>query len=95
MKDYLGNQVSIGDTVIIAVRSGRTATLGRAYVKDAALKPQFAGGLNTNMLEIEWSNIHKYWMPASKVVRIPDEMLPERRITKLNDTEEGVQPSVY
>lgn len=92
MLDYLGNPVEVGDTVLIAIRSGRTATLGRGYVKAAELKPQFAGGVATNMLEIEWSNIHRYWMPARHVVKLPPEMLPEKRREKLNETEEAIQP---
>lgn len=91
MIDYLGNNVDIGDTVIIAVKSGRTATLGRAFVKNAKFKPQFAGGAPSNMLEVEWSNIHRYWMPARNVIKIPDEMLPEKRREKLNESEEGVE----
>lgn len=92
MIDYLGNQVSEGDTVIIAIRSGRTATLGRAFVKQMKLKPQFAGGAPSNMIEVEWSNIHRYWMPARNVIKIPEEMLPEKRKEKLNGTSEAVQP---
>lgn len=93
MIDNLGNQIEIGDTVIIAVRSGRTATLGRAFVKQMKLRPQFQGGAPTNMIEVEWSNVHRYWMPARNVVKIPDEMLPEKRREKLNGTKEAIQPS--
>jgi len=93
MIDNLGNQIEIGDTVIIAVRSGRTATLGRAYVKQTKLRPQFQGGTPTNMIEVEWSNVHRYWMPARNVIKLPDDMLPEKRREKLNGTKEAVQPS--
>ena len=93
MKDYLGNNVDVGDTVIIAVRSGRTATLGRAYVRQAEMRPQFTGGVATNMVMVEWSNLHKYWIPASKVLRLPDEMLPEKRRERLKDVEPGVEVS--
>lgn len=93
MQDYLGNHVEKGDTVIIAMRSGRSATISRGYIVSTALKPQFAGGIPTNMVEVEWSNIHKLWMPARHVVRIPNDMLPEKRKERLNDVEEGVQVS--
>ena len=91
MKDNLGNTIELGDTVIIAVRSGRTATLGRAFVKQMVLKPQFAGGTPTNMLEVEWSNIHRYWIPARNVIKLPEEMLPEKRREKLNGVSEAGQ----
>lgn len=93
MKDYLGNQVDVGDTVLLALRSGRVAQFGRGFVKSAEFKPQFRDGASTWMLLVEWSNLHKYWMPASKVVRLPDEMLPEKRKEKLNGTEEGIEVS--
>jgi hypothetical protein len=93
MRDYLGNDVEVGDTVLVALKSGRTATLGRGYVLAHEFKPQYAGGLATNMLLIEWSNIHKYWIPASKMVKLPDYMLPEKRKADLEDTPEGVVPS--
>ena len=92
MQDYLGNSVDVGDTVIIAIRSGRTATLGRAFVKNAGMRKQFREGPLVNMVEVEWSNLHKYWMPARNVIRIPDEMLPEKRREKMNGTEEAIQP---
>lgn len=92
MKDYLGNPVNVDDTVLIAIRTGKTATLARAFVKDAKLKPQFPDAPPSNMIEVEWSNLHRYWMPARNVVRIPDEMLPEKRKEKLDGTEEAVQP---
>lgn len=93
MKDYLGNDVQIDDTVLIAIRSGRTATLGRGFVKDMAMRKQFATGPLVPMVQVEWSNIHKYWMPARHVVSLPHDMLPEKRREKYNDTEEAVQPS--
>ena len=93
MKDFLGNDVEIDDTVLLALRSGRYAQLGRGFVKNAEVKPQFRGGVPTNMLEVEWSNIHRFWIPASKVVKLPDDMLPEKRREKLNETEEAIQPS--
>lgn len=92
MIDYLGNKVEVDDTVIIPIKSGRTAGLGRGYVKSAEMRPQFSGGSLVPMLLIEWSNIHKYWFPAKRVVKIPHEMLPEKRREKLNDTQEAVQP---
>lgn len=93
MRDYLGNNVDVGDTVLIAVRSGRTATLGRGFVKQTAMRKQFATGPLAPMVEVEWSNIHKYWMPARHVVALPDSMLPEKRRDKRNDAEEAVQPT--
>mgnify|MGYP006892914720 CR=1 FL=1 len=93
MKDYLGNNVATGDTVLVAMRAGRTATLGRGFVKDMKMRKQFATGPLVAMVEVEWSNIHRYWMPARHVVYLPPEMLPEKRREKLNDTEEAVQPS--
>ena len=93
MEDYLGNKVGTGDTVIIAVKQGRTAGLGRGFVKDMAMRKQFTDGPLVEMVLVEWSNIHKYWMPAKRVVKIPDEMLPEKRRQKLNDTEEGIVAS--
>jgi hypothetical protein len=93
VKDYLGNNVDVDDTVIIAVRSGKYATLGRAFVIDKAFRPYFSGGQPTNMIRVEWSNLHKFWIPASKVLRVSDDMLPEKRREKLNETEEAVQPS--
>ncbi len=93
MKDYLGNEVNVDDTVLISIRSGRTATLGRGYVKEAKMKKQFATGPLVPMVLVEWSNIHKYWMPARHVVTLPDDMLPEKRRERLNATEEAVQPS--
>lgn len=93
MKDYLGNNVSTGNTVLISIRSGRTATLGRGFVKDMKMGRQFREGALTPMVLIEWSNIHKYWMPARHVVSLPDNMLPEKREEKLNETEEAIQPS--
>jgi len=90
--DYIGNQINEGDTVIVAIRSGNTASLGRAFVKQMKVKPQFAGGAPSNMIEVEWSNIHRYWMPSRHVLKIPEEMLPEKRREKLNDTNEAVQP---
>lgn len=93
MKDYLGNNVDIDDTVLISIRSGRTATLSRGFVRDVKMKKQFATGPLVPMVEVEWSNIHKYWMPARHVVALPDNMLPEKRREKLDDTEEAVQPS--
>lgn len=92
MIDYLGNQVDVGDTVIIAVKSGRTAILGRAFVKQTGMKRQFGAGALVSMVEVEWSNIHRYWMPARNVIHIPEEMLPEKRREKLNDTKEAIQP---
>lgn len=93
MKDYLNNEVNVGDTVIIAVKSGKVATLTRAFVKQAVLKPQYSGGAPTNMLEIEWSNLNRFWIPARHVISLPDSMLPEKRREKLNDVEEGIQVS--
>lgn len=93
MLDYLGNTVEVDDTVLIALRSGRRATLGRAFVKETAMRKQFAEGGLVPMVLVEWSNIHKYWMPARHVVKLPDEMLPEKRREKLNATEEAIQPS--
>lgn len=90
MKDYLGNHVQEGDTVLIAIRSGRTASLSRAFVDKVDLRPQFAGGMPTNMVYVRWSNLSKYWLPASHVVKLPDDMLPEKRKEKLKDVEEGV-----
>ena len=89
MEDYLGNSVGTGDTVLIAVRQGRTSGLGRGYVKDMRMGKQYADGPLIPQVLVEWSNIHKYWMPAKRVARIPDEMLPEKRRQKLNGTEEG------
>lgn len=93
MKDYLGNDVHEGDTVIVAIKSGRTATLGRAWVLQEELRPQYAGGTPANMLQIKWSNFHIYWIPASHVVKIPDEMLPEKRKEKLDNVNEGIRVS--
>ena len=90
MKDFLENDVKVGDTVLIATRAGRTASIGRGFVVEAAMKRQFRDGPLVNMVKVEWSNIHKYWMPASKVVAIPPEMLPEKRREKKLNAEEGV-----
>lgn len=57
------------------------------------MRKQFAEGGLVPMVLVEWSNIHKYWMPARHVVKLPDEMLPEKRREKLNATEEAIQPS--
>ena len=91
MLDYLGNHVDVGDTVLIAVRSGRNAILGRAFVKKAELKIQFSGGEPSNMLEVEYSNVSRFWIPARNVVKLPDELLPEKRRERLNETQEGVE----
>jgi hypothetical protein len=56
------------------------------------MRPQFAGGLSIPMVEVEWSNISRYWLPARQVIGLPDNMLPEKRKEKLNDTKEAVQP---
>ena len=93
MKDYLGNEVNADDTVLISIRSGRTSTLGRGYVKEVKMKKQFATGPLVPMVLVEWSNIHKYWMPARHVVALPDDMLPEKRREKLNNVKEGIEVS--
>lgn len=93
MEDYLGNKVGTGDTVLIAVRSGRAALLARAYVKDMRMGKQYNDGPLLPQVLVEWSNLHKFWMPAKRVVKLPDEMLPEKRREKLNATEEAIQPS--
>ncbi len=93
MQDQLGNVIEIDDTVIVAVRSGRVATLSRAFVKDMKLRPQFAGGAITPMINVQWSNIHNFWMPARNVMKLIPEMLPENRAKKYDDTEEGIEVS--
>lgn len=88
MRDYLGNNVQVGNTVIIPVKEGRTANLGKARVVDEGMRNQFRDGPLVPQVKVQWSNIHEYWMPARRVVMIPDEMLPEkRRETKLNAEE--------
>lgn len=86
----LGNTINDGDTVIIAIKTGRVASLVRAYARSTEFKPQFAGGAPCNMVEVEYSSLHKFWLPASHVVKISDDMLPEKRREKLNDTKEAV-----
>lgn len=93
MEDYLGNKVQVGDTVLLAVKFGRTAKISRGYVKDMEMKRQFRDGPMTNMVYVEWSNIHKYWIPAKHVAMIPNELLPEKRREKLHATAEAVVPS--
>lgn len=93
MQDQLGNVIEVGDTVIIALRSGKYATLGRAFVKEVKLRPQFKGGVPTPMINVEWSNIHNFWMPARNVFKLLPEMIPENRRKKYDNTEEGVEVS--
>ena len=93
MIDYLGNEVKTGDTVIISVKSGRTSGLGRGFVKDTRMGMQYGEGPLIPQVLVEWSNINKYWMPAKRVVAIPNVMLPEKRKERHNGTEEAVQPS--
>ena len=90
MLDYLGNHVGVGDTVIIPIRQGRTASLSRGFVRDMKMKPQYTGGALVPHVMVEWSNLHVYWMPAKRVVKIPDDVLPEKRKDKLNATAEAV-----
>ena len=90
MLDYLGNHVETGDTVIIPIRQGRTASLSRGFVRDSMIKPQYSGGALVPHVFVEWSNLHKYWIPAKRVVKIPDDLLPEKRQEKLNATEEAI-----
>lgn len=93
MKDLLGNNVDNGDLVIIAVKEGKYAKLSRAFVKDTAMKKQFIDAEHIPMVYVEYSNIVKFWTPANRVLKITDEMSPEKRREKLNATEEAVQPS--
>ena len=93
MQDQLGNVIEVDDTVIIALRSGKYATLGRAYVRELKLRPQFAGGVPTPMIRVEWSNINNFWLPARNVFKMIPEMLPENRRKKYDNTEEGVEVS--
>ena len=90
MIDYLGNHVGVGDTVIIPIRQGNTASLSRAFVQDTKMKPQYAGGALVPHVFVEWSNLHRYWMPAKRVVKIPDDLLPEKLKEKLYAAEEAV-----
>lgn len=93
MIDFLGNQVNVGDTVLIPIKEGRTAKIGRGYVRDMRMGKQWAEGALIPQVMIEWSNIHKYWLPANRVVALPESMLAEKRREKLNGTEEAIQPS--
>ena len=93
MQDKLGNVIEVDDTVIVAVRSGRVATLGQAYVKEMKLRPQFQGGAICPMINVQWSNIHNFWMPARNVIKLMPEMIPENRRKKYDDTEEGIEVS--
>lgn len=93
MEDYLGNKVSTGDTVLLAVKFGRSAKISRGFVRDMKMGRRFANGPLENMVFVEWSNIHKYWMPAKHVAMIPTELLPEKQREKLNATAEAVVPS--
>lgn len=93
MQDQLGNIIDVGDTVIIALRSGKYATLGRAFVKEVKVRPQFVGGTPIQMIKVEWSNIHNFWMPSRNVFKLVPEMIPENRIKKYDNTEEGVEVS--
>lgn len=88
--DRFGKRVELDDFVLIAIRSGKGADLTTGIVKSIEFRPQFRGGVSTNMVLVEWSNIHKYWMPASKVVVLPDSMIPEKLQEKLDATKEGV-----
>jgi hypothetical protein len=90
MEDYLGNKVTVGDTVLLARREGRTANLSRGFVKDMKMGRIFRDGALTNMVLVEWSNLHMYWLPAKRVAMIPAELLPEKRREKKLDAEEAV-----
>jgi hypothetical protein len=91
-KDYLGNNIAEGDTVIIAVKQGKYAMLSRGYVKQIGMKKMFGDGDPVAHVEVEWSNLHKFWIPASKVISVPDNMLPEKRREKLEETNEAEIP---
>lgn len=93
MKDYLGNDVNEGDMVVIAIKVGKYASLGRAVVLKTELRKQYEYGMPTNMVHVEWSSIHKYWLPARNVIKLSDDMLPEKRKEKLDNVSEGVRVS--
>lgn len=93
MKDFLGNDIHEGDAVVIAIRAGRTASLSRGKVLKEEVRPQFAGGTPTNMVQIEWSSIHKYWVPARHVLGLAPYMIPEIRRRELNNVQEGIRVS--
>lgn len=93
MRDYLGNDIQLDDMVIFPRKQGRYAMLAGGYVRDMEQRRQFKDGQMVPMVKIEYSNVHEYWYPASKIVRIPEDMIPEIRREKLNATAEAIIPS--
>jgi hypothetical protein len=92
VRDKFGNIVEIGDRVLIPTIEGKKIpVLATGFVKAMAQKKQFANGGLVPMLQVEYLGMH--WMPASKVVKILDNMIAEDRREKLNATEEATQPS--
>ena len=92
MRDYFGNIIQLGDKVVIATIEGkRIPAIATGFVTAMELRKQFANGGLVPMVQVEY--LVKFWLPASKVVKISDEMIPENRREKLNATEEATQPS--
>ena len=86
MQDQLGNVIEVGDTVIIAVKSGKYAVLGRAYVRAMENRQQFGDGHLVPMIKVEFSNISNFWLPARNVIKLLPDMVPENRRQKLHET---------
>ena len=93
MKDNLGNIIEIDDNVIIAVKTGNTASLVRAYVKELGMRPPRPGWPLSAMVRLDYNNLPNWWMIARNVVKIMPDMLPENRIGKYAETEEGIEVS--